>query len=244
MALGEWKFALAGLGGGRPLLAAAGVWDDLGDLVVLRPGLVQAKFALYGTTWDSVDAALDLAKAGLFAGRGLLKVTVGDDGTATRQALARCVSLDVPYKFDTPRLVVCSAKFELLQPHWDSINLFSVDRSATTFTVDNAGSTCQTQRTLAIYLLGPVGSPDLVLANDTNSMIFTFDSSASPIPSGHWVTIDCGAMTVLYDDVSDRWQYLDIGDDQIGFMALEPGVNNFLKTAGYNITVAWYKSYL
>lgn len=243
MARGEWKFPLASLRGGRSLLAAAGVWDDLGDLVVLRPGLVQAKFAMHGTTWDSVDAALDLAKAGLFAGRGYLQVTVGDDGTATRRALARCLALDVPYKFDKPRLVICAAKFELLQPHWDAINQSTSSPSTTSFNVDNSGSTYQTQRTLVIRLNGPL-SASFTLTNTMNGMAFTYDGASSSIASGHYVDVDCGARSVLYDGSADRWPYLSIGNNQIGFMALDTGVNAFTASPAMALGFTWRKSYL
>jgi hypothetical protein len=244
----EWDFPLGSLAGGQELLAAAGVWDDLGDLVVLRPGLVGATFKIHGDSWDDVDDELDDCRAALLGERALLKATVGDDASASRQAMARCVSLDVPYSFDAPRQVICKAQFELLQPHWDSIlsddESIHAATSGTSFTLSN-NSTCQVQRTLTIriYELSVV----LTLTNTTNGMSFTYDGASSPIPGAYAVKVDCGALTVTYAVGSaDRWEYFSIGDDQIGFMALEPGNNAFtVSTASYTtLYFLWKNAYL
>lgn len=251
-AVGEWDFPLSSLAGGQELLAAAGVWDDLGDLVVLRPGLVGATFKVHGDSWDDVDDELDDCRAALLGERALLKATVGDDATASRQAMARCVSLDVPYSFDTPRQVVCKAQFELLQPHWDGIasqsEVFYSATSGTSFTLSNSDSTCQVQRSLKVRLYAPL-SVELTLTNTTNGMSFTYDALSSPIPgmAPHHVEVDCGALTVVYDVGSvDKWEYLGLGDDQVGFMALEPGDNAFtVSTASYSgIYFGWNNAYL
>ena len=113
-ARGEWKMPNGSLRGGKTLLASPGVWDDLGDLVVLRPGVVNAKFAFSSdTSWSDVDDDVDDAKRALFEQRSLLTATSGTGSVATRQALARCFSFDVTYKSDTPRLAVCTAQFEI-----------------------------------------------------------------------------------------------------------------------------------
>jgi len=223
-------------------MAAAGVWDDLGDLVVLRPGLVQVKFAISSdVSWSDVDDDLDDAKQSLFAERALLKIAMGTSGTASRQALARCVSFDVPYKYDKPRLALCTAKFELLQPHWDKTTGSVVWPSTASFSVTNSGSTCQTQRTLCILFnsLHTIWT----LTNTTNGMQFIYDGVTHPVSH---LRIHCGELTVedAASGGNDVWEFSAIGDNQIGFMALEPGVNNFTQSPTLSMQWDWYESYL
>lgn len=243
-AKGEWSFPLASLRGGRPVMAAAGVWDDLGDLVVLRPGLVQVKFAISSdVSWSAVDDDLDDAKEALFAERALLKVALGTSGGATRQALARCVSFDAPFKYDKPRLALCTAKFELLQPHWDSIISGAWPAYTTAaFTVNNTSSTCQTQRTLSIRVNGPL-SAVYTVTNTTNGMSFTYDGVSHAIPAGQALLIDCGKLTVLHQTV-DVWDHFSVGANQIGFMAFEVGNNAFTQSPTQTIRFYGHYSYL
>lgn len=254
-AKGEWSFPLASLRGGRPVMAAAGVWDDLSDLVVLRPGLVQAKFVISSdVSWSDVDADLDDAKEALFTERALLGVATGTSGVASRQALARCVSLDVPFKYNKPRLALCTAKFELLQPHWDGVSVQNVNTSAAAFIVDNDTSTCATQRTLLIKIIGPLTSV-FTLRNLDNEMEFEYDGVSSPVLALHRIEVHCGELTVLDVDILtggtiDKWEYLSTGDNQIGFMALEsemgshPGGNNFIQSPAQSLYLSWNWSYL
>lgn len=245
-ALGEDKRVMASLAGARTILGAAGYWDDLGDLVVLRPGIVEVKLAFYDNdSWTDIDTAIDTAKKNLFLERESLKLAPGDgSGSATREALARCVSFDEVWQYDTPRLVVCSAKFELLQPHWDDVLEMETVKTAGSFTVDNSGSTCRTERTLVIHL----GHGDLVtlitLTNVTNGMSLTYDATGDGAPSGPYsVIIDCGALTVECDG-EDRWSYLILGNNQVGFMALDPAINSFTISPTTQIWFYWHKSYL
>jgi len=115
-ALGEDKRVMASLAGARMILGAAGYWDDLGDLVVLRPGIVEVKLAFYDDdSWTDIDTAIDTAKKTLFLERESLKLAPGDgSGSATREALARCVSFDEVWRYDTPRLVVCIGKVRVV----------------------------------------------------------------------------------------------------------------------------------
>lgn len=243
-AKGEWSFPVTSLRGGRPLLAAAGVWDDLGDLVVLRPGLVQVKFAISSdVSWGDVDDDLDDAKEALFAGRALLKLARGTSGSALRQALARCVSFDVPFKYDKPRLALCTAKFELLQPHWDSISYGGWPPYTTAaFTVNNTSSTCQTQRTLSIRVNGPL-SAVYTFTNTTNGMSFAYDGTGHAIPPGQALIVDCGKLTVLHQTV-DVWEHFSVGTNQIGFMAFEVGNNACTQSPTQDIRITGHYSYL
>jgi hypothetical protein len=246
-AKGEWSFPLASLRGGRPVMAAAGVWDDLGDLVVLRPGLVQVKFAISSdVSWSDVDGDLDDAKEVLFAERALLKVATGTSGFASRQALARCVSFDAPFKYDKPRLALCTAKFELLQPHWDGVSLRYTNVSTSSFNVDNTISTCVTQRTLLVRIFGSLSSV-FTLTNLHNKMVFEYDGASSPIPAMRYVDVHCGKMTVIENTAGgdvDRWGYFSAGDNQIGFMALNPGINSFTQSPAQSLYLSWNWSYL
>jgi hypothetical protein len=243
-ALGEWTMPIAALAGAQSILAAAGVWDDLGDLVLIGDRQISAKFSVNATTWAAAETALDALRAALFAQRDYLNVATGNDAVATRRALARCISLDVPYSFSTPRNVICSAKFELLQPHWDAITLSSLSPSTGSFSVDNTGSTCDTQRTLVIRLNGPL-SANWTLTNSTNGMSFQFAGATHNIAAGHYVDVDCGALTVHYDGSTDVWEYLTLGTNQIGFMALKPGSNSFIQSgATLTLGFTWRKSYL
>jgi hypothetical protein len=226
MALGEWGVPIESLPGGQQILGASGAWDDLGDLVVIGPRKVTAKFALTGTTWAAVDTALDSLRAALFDQRDYLYAIMGEDVVATRQALARCIALDVPYKYDSLYRVIGQATFEMLQPHWDAISLSTETKNDFDFEVDGGDGNFPASRTLVVRLHGPIVDMKFDLLNNTNGMSFHYEGSEH-VHIGHYLDVDCGALTVLYDGVTDRYQYFSIPTYQMGFMSLEPGVNLF-----------------
>ena len=250
-ALGEDKRVMASLAGARMILGAAGYWDDLGDLVVLRPGIVEVKLAFYDDdSWTDIDTAIDTAKKNLFLERESLKLAPGDgSGSATREALARCVSFDEVWRYDTPRLVVASAKFELLQPHWDSTNLSSASFTAGSFSVDNSGSTCRTERTLTIKLNGPVNTLFTLVNQTLGGWWIKYDGASKPIAGGKYVNFYCGSLiAALYSGYESVWQYVTLGsnsgESRTGFMALAPQVNQFTASPTYPLQFYWYESYV
>jgi len=244
-ALGEDKRVMASLAGARTILGAAGYWDDLGDLVVLRPGLVEVKMAFYDEdSWTDLDDTLDAAKKALFAERAYLKLAAGDgSGSAVRQAYARCLSFDEVWKYDTPRLLVASAKFELLQSHWDGLEENVVTDATGSFTADNSASTCQTSRTLKVRFYGPVNNLT-TLTNSTLGLqlqVLPFNSH-----SGYYLEVDCGAMTAIYNEYdSDEWDHVRLPvTTQVGFMALAAASNSFTCSPVLTVQLRWYYSYL
>jgi len=244
-ALGEDKRPLGALAGARTILGGAGYWDDLGDLVVLRPGIVEVKCAFYDEdSWTDLDDALDTAKQNLFKERALLKLAAGAGwGSAVRQAYARCLAFDEVWRYDQPRLVVASAKFEMLQPHWDGVSENVVTKTDASFTIDNSGSTCQTERTLRVRLYTPISSLT-TLGNSTTGHLLNFLPFTSS--GGFYLEVDCGAMTAIYsEDESDHWEHVTLGGSQVGFMALAAGSNSFMVFAAPGtFQFRWYYSYL
>jgi len=247
-ALGEDKRVTASLAGARTILGAAGYWDDLGDLVVLRPGLVEVKMAFYDEdSWGDLDDVIDEAKFNLFKERAKLKIAMNDgDEDPSREALARCLSFSEVWRYDQPRLVVCSATFELLQPHWDWLWGDNIRTSTSgSFDLDNIASTCQTDRTVRVRIHGLLNTI-YTLTNTTLGMSLTYDGSGGgSIANGTYVEIDCGAMTVKTEGGADRWQYVTLGNTQIGFMALAPGVlNAFTQSPTIQVQIYWRRSFL
>jgi hypothetical protein len=233
---------MASLPGARPILAAGGYWDDLGDVSVLRPGIVEVKFALYhDTSWASLDTLVDTAKQNLFDGRQYLNLAAGDgSGSTARRALARCIGFDEAWKYEQPRLIICTAKFELLQECWDSGSFDIVVQTTGSFNIDNTGSTTQVQRKLDL-LVTMGASTSVTVTNTTNDMEFTISGIAATFK------IDCGALTVqryVGASLTDGWEYFSIGDNQMGFMALEPGINAFTVTPAMQVRFTWYKAYI
>jgi len=250
-ALGEDKRVTASLAGARTILGAAGYWDDLGDLVVLRPGIVEVKMAFYDDdSWTDVDTAIDTAKKNLFVEREQLLLAPGDgSGTVTREAAARCVQFDEVWRYDMPRLVVCSAKFELLQPHWDAINISSASFTAGSFSIDNSDSTCRTERTLTIKLYGPVNTLFTLVNQTLGGWWIKYDGAGKNIGSSQWITLYCGSLiAALYPGYESVWQYVTLGsnsgESRTGFMALDPEINQFTASPTYPLQFYWQKSYV
>lgn len=247
MDLGEWGVPIEALSGSQQILGASGAWDDMGRLVVIGPRKVTSKFAIHGATWAAVDTDLDALRTALFKsdhGYNYLYAIMGEDAAASRIARARCLALEMPYKYDAPRVVVCQATFEMLQPHWDAIVASTSSPNTATFVLDNGGSTCDVQRTLAFRLNGPL-TVLYTLSNATNGLTFSFDGAAHNVAAGHYVDVHCGWLTVVDDAGVDLWEHLTIGVNQIGFMRLYPG-NNSITQGGATLAllVQWSKAYL
>jgi hypothetical protein len=244
---GEWTFNPQQTNPTVELLAASGVFDNLGDAIVLRPGTIRVSFAVWGVDWDAVDAELDNAKAAFFpsTGRDLLKLTYGEDVSTSRQALARCVSFDIPKRWDGCHIVRCQAEFVMEQSTWDNIAVSNLTENSASFNVDNSGSNAKVQRTLIIRINGALPASNITLTNTTTGLSFVYDANADSVAGGEYREIDCGAASVVDQLGNDKYEFLTIGNNQIEFMALEPGINAFtLSPSGTNIDFTWQKAYI